>query len=392
MNTIHRTNEKRSEATMARIRYAQCWEDPRTLTQALKINPKDDVVSIASGGDNSFALLLKNPKSLAVVDFNPAQIFLVELKIRAIQKLDYADFVGFIGACACQNRLQLYSYLRSSLRDQAREYWDMETQSLLKGIIHCGKFERYFSVFRQLVLPLIHHQKTVRRLLKTSSLKEQWTFYDEVWNNRRWQWLFHIFFGEFLLGHLGRDPSFFQYVNLDNIAEELLRRTRRGLTEISIQNNFFIEYILTGEYSHLEKAHPYLRESNFDFLKEHVGRVCLVMGSLQNYLSSLQPETISKLNLSDIFEYMSDDDFECLLHDILRVCRDDAKLAYWTLFIPRPVPSNFANCIDLCSSSSEKLFAAARTFFYGSFGLWHVARRGVFDWTNYKHTTSLFIK
>lgn len=392
MKTIHRAKKMRQRSNMTRIRYAQCWEDPRTLMHALEITAEDDVVSIASGGENSLALLLRKPRSLTVVDINPAQIFLVELKMRAIQRLNYDDFVGFIGARPCQNRLQLYSYLRPSLSDQARGYWDTQTKNLHKGIIHCGKFENYFSVFRQFVLPFIHGKKTVQQLLAASSLEQQRTFYNEVWNNRRWQWLFRFFFGKFLLGHVGRDPSLFQYVTLDNIAEELLRRTRHGLTEIAIQENFFIEYILTGQYSHLEKAHPYLRESKFHFLKEHVGRVRLVIGSLQDYLNSLQPETISKFNLSDIFESMSDDGFECVLQAILRVCRDDAKLAFWTLFVPRAVPPTFADYIDPYSTVSKGLLATDRTFFYGSFGVWHVARGAPDDQRVRKLNTSFSIR
>ncbi|MGZ7066318.1 MAG: DUF3419 family protein, partial [Candidatus Aminicenantales bacterium] len=40
---------KRIEGTAERIRYAQCWEDPRVLEEALSVGPEDDVVSIASG-------------------------------------------------------------------------------------------------------------------------------------------------------------------------------------------------------------------------------------------------------------------------------------------------------------------------------------------------------
>ncbi len=365
---------------MDRIHYAQCWEDPRTLIQALEINSEDDVVSVASGGDNSFALLLKNPRSLTVVDLNPAQIFLVELKMRAIQKFDYNDFVGFIGASPCQNRLQLYSSLRSSLSKPARGYWDTQTDNILTGVIHCGKFENYFSIFRKFVLPFIHGQKTVQQLLTASSLEQQRSFYDEVWNNRRWRWIFSLFFGKFLLGHLGRDPSFFQYVSLENIAEELLRRTHYGLTEVSIQDNFFIEYIFMGKYSHLDRAHPYLYEPNFHFLQEHAGSVHLVIGSLEEYLKSLPLETVSKFNLSDIFEYMSDINFKLTLREILRVCRKDAKLAFWTLFVPRLVPTVFVDRIDPCFFQSEKHFAFNRTFFYGSFNVWRVLEKNWDDW------------
>lgn len=353
-----------------RIHYAQCWEDPETLMQALEITPQDDVVSIASAGDNSFALLLGNPCSLTVIDSNPAQIYLVELKIKAIQKLDYDDFVEFIGARPCPYRLQLYSYLRPSLSPKAQNYWDRQTKIISEGIIHYGKFEKYFSIFRRFVLPLIHNEKSVRKLLSSPSHESKQIFYDKTWNNRRWRWLFKIFFGKFLLGHLGRRTSYFKHVKIEHIADELLRRTQHGLTKVPIKDNFFIEYILIGQYRDLEKAHPYLRKSNFFFLKKHVGRMQLYCESLEEYLKSVEPRSISKLNLSDIFEYVSDEAFEQMLREILRVCREGAKLAYWTLLVPRHVPSTLAEGIDSNIKLSEELFANNRTFFYGSFGVW----------------------
>lgn len=359
---------------MNRLLYAQCWEDPDTLTQALEIGPQDDVLSIASAGDNGFALSLKNPHSLTLVDQNPVQIFHVELKIRAIQNLDYEEFVAFIGARPCRRRERLYAHLRPFLGDQARSYWDARTAQVERGIIHCGKFENYFSTFRRHVLPLIHGKETVRKLLAASSLEQQRALYDRLWNNRRWRWLFRVFFGEFLLGRLGRDPAFFQFVTLDNVAEELLRRTQRGLTEVPIQGNYFIEYILTGQYSNPENAHPYLRAANFHSLRESTKKIRLFTGKLEEYLALLQPGSLSKFNLSDIFEYMSQGTFELTLRRILNVCRSDSRMAFWTVFVPRALPSSLAGWIHASVSESQKLFAADRGFFYGGFGLWEVAR------------------
>jgi len=375
-----------------KIHYAQCWEDPETLMQALDVGPEDDVISIASGGDNSFALLLANPKSLTAIDRNPAQIFLVELKIRAIQKLDYDDFVRFVGARPCQDRLQLYLRFRSSLSDQARAYWDAQTENLRQGVIHCGKFENYFSIFRRLVLPLVHSRETVQQFLSSPSPENQREYYDEVWNNRRWRCFFRLFFGKFLLGHLGRDPSYFRYVTIDDIADELLRRTRHGLREVPIKDNFFVEHVLTGRYGNLETAHPYLRKSNFELLQERVGQIRLVCASLEEYVRSLPPSSMSKFNLSDIFEYVSDETSETMLQDILRVCREDARLAYWTLLVDRDVPSSLANQINPCTAASEKLFENNRTFFYGSFGLWQVAKGRSGDRRYKKVTTNSQIR
>ena len=73
------------------IHYSQCWEDPTTLIKALRISPEDNVISIASGGDNTLALLLENPKSITAIDSNPAQIYLCELKIKAIHEKVYGE-------------------------------------------------------------------------------------------------------------------------------------------------------------------------------------------------------------------------------------------------------------------------------------------------------------
>jgi len=356
---------------MTGIRYAQCWEDPETLTNALQINREDDVVSIGSAGDNSFALLLNQPRSLTIVDMNPAQLFLTELKMRSIQTLDYDDFVGFVGAQPCRYRERLYALLRASLTENSRRYWDLKPEAIRQGIIHCGKFEKYFAFFRKYILPLVHSQAEVRAILSLSDTAQQVSFYEEVWNNRRWRWLFQIFFGKFLLGHLGRDPAFFAHVRLKSVADELLGRIRGALGDLPIRENYFLEYVLTGEYRDLETAHPYLRQANFPRLKEAAASIRLVEGNLQGYLKTLTPRSVSKFNLSDIFEYMSPASFESALREILRVGLDRARLAYWTLFVPRFVPPTLTDKIDINEAESKELFAHDRTFFYGDFHAWH---------------------
>ena len=360
---------------MNTIHYAQCWEDPRILTGTLKISPSDNVISIASAGDNTFALLLEKPASLTAVDLNPVQIDLVELKIRAMQILEYDDFISFVGARPCADRIKLYNALREHLSERSRGFWDSQSEKISKGIIHGGKFETYFEIFRRRVLPLIHSQKCVRKLLSLSTPEGQQKFYPEVWNNRRWQLLFRIFFGKFILGYLGRDPSFFRYVDIEKIAEELLTRSRRGLTEIPIHDNFFLEYILTGGFSDLENVHPYLVLSNFEYLKVHAGEIHLVTASLWDYLKTLPSKSISKFNLSDIFEYMSPTEYEAICKELTRTGRDEASIAFWTLFIPRFIPQGLLKNIISDTQLLDEIKCQDRGFFYGGFNLWRLGTK-----------------
>lgn len=355
---------------MKTIHYSQCWEDPKILTDALKIGPKDNVISIASAGDNTFALLLQNPKSITAIDCNPLQIFLIELKMKAIELLEYNDFVSFVGAHPCGNRLELYNQLANQLTKDTREFWDNQKENIIKGIIHCGKFESYFNIFRRFVMPFIHPKRRIKQLLSASTLEEQQKFYDSIWNNWRWRFLFRIFFGKFLLGHLGRHPSFFQYVSLDKIANELFTRSRHGLTGIPIQNNFFLEYIFWGKYSNLKNVHPYLSEPNFQFLKHNIGKLRLVKTSFYDYIRTLHPNTVNKFNLSDIFEYMSEAEFNETWKEIERISKNNSSVAFWTLFIPRSLPDEPAQNFQLGQGFDKRISNSDRGFFYGGFCHW----------------------
>lgn len=354
------------------IRYAQCWEDPRALEDALELSPDDDVVSIASGGDNTFALLLKGPRSVTAVDRDPAQLHLIELKIRSVEHLDYEEFVAFVGARPSGERLKTYGKLRPSLSDAARGYWDGNPDALAGGIIHCGKFERYFGLFRRRVLPLIHGRGTVRQLLASPTLEDQREFYRGTWDNRRWRLLFRVFFGKFLLGRLGRDPSSFRYVTLDKVAATLLGRARHALTEIPVGDNHYVEYILTGNYSRLDSGPPWLRPGNFAALRANIGRVRFVESGLTKYLASLAPGAASKFNLSDVFEYLSDAAVEDALREVCRVAAPGGRLAFWTLFVPRTVPDSLQGRLSPMAGIEAKWPVEARAFFYGSFGAWDI--------------------
>ena len=127
-----------------KILYSQCWEDILILTRGLEIKSDDVILSIASGGDNSLALLLENPKSVIAIDQNPVQIYLVELKKAAIKYLDYENFIRFLGVRHDNNRWRTYLKLRSFLTDSAAHYWDNNRKNINRGIVHIGKFEKYF--------------------------------------------------------------------------------------------------------------------------------------------------------------------------------------------------------------------------------------------------------
>jgi len=349
------------------ISYSQCWEDPNLLRQALEINSDDDVLSIASGGDNSFALLLANPRTLTAIDFNPAQIHLVELKMTAMKYLNYQNFVQFVGARPCEDRLRIFHELIPHLSVLTADFWLKHLTNVQEGIIGCGQFEFYLRTFRRFVLPLIHDSHTIQELLSSSTLEQQLQVYRETWNTRRWQWLFRVFFGRFLMSHLGRRAEFFRYIGNINIARTLYYRVQNGLTHVPIGENFFVEYILTGHYGNLENAPSYLHPVHFHTIKSRLDRMDLVCTSLLPWLSSRRGGAFSKFNLSDVFEYMSEVEVEQTLGEIIRVSRPGSRLAYWTLFADRMVPTALKKQLEYNLDVMAKCPTLNRSFFYDQF-------------------------
>ena len=63
------------------IRYAQVWEDADILIEALDIKENDNILSIASAGENAISMIVKNPKKVYAIDLNENQIICTKFKI-----------------------------------------------------------------------------------------------------------------------------------------------------------------------------------------------------------------------------------------------------------------------------------------------------------------------
>ncbi len=168
------------EAVFDRIRYAQCWEDPALLEQGLEIGPDDDVLSVLSGGCNTLALALLGPRSVTAVDLSQPQVAVMALKTAGIRGLEHRDFLELVGARPSVRRDALYRAVRPQLDEESTRFWDAHGEVLQSGLLAAGKFEGYFRLFRERVLPLIHRRRTIERLLALRTLEEQRAFYERA--------------------------------------------------------------------------------------------------------------------------------------------------------------------------------------------------------------------
>ncbi len=350
------------------IVYSQCWEDPVVAADGLRLGPTDDLLCLTSAGDNVMALALRGPRSITAIDFSAAQNALLELKLAALRTLSWYDYVAFLGARPSFDRVATYrDRLRKELRDEVREYFDTKEKQLAGGIIHAGRFQKYLSIFRTALLPLIHNRAVVEELMTIGDRDAREAYYDRVFNNWRWRKLFTVFFGRAVMARLGRDPAFFNYVDKQNIGENFLERGRWAVVETSPHHNHFLQYALLGRYPDMERGPLYLRESNFQALRERTQDIKIVRGDLESYLSTLAPGALSALYLSDLFEWVSPEHHETMLRAIVRVARPEARMVYWNLLVPRSRPPALAELIDVHEAEAQALHARDLAFVYGSF-------------------------
>jgi S-adenosylmethionine-diacylglycerol 3-amino-3-carboxypropyl transferase len=225
-----------------------------------------------------------------------------------------------------------------------------------------GKFERYFAAFRTRVLPWVHSRACVEALLAPGkSLEDRRDFYRRWWESWRWRLFFKIFFSRAVMGRFGRDPAFFRYVQ-GSVSRRILERSRHALSELAPAENPYLQWILTGRHT---TALPHaLRAENFDLIRKNLDRLDVQQCSIEEYLAAHPVLRFDHFNLSDIFEYMSEENYGSLLQLLVDHANPGARLLYWNMLVPRSRPESMADRLRPLHKLGAELLLRDKAFFY----------------------------
>ena len=239
------------------------------------------------------------------------------------RRLAYGELLQLIGSrpASSRQRITLYRRCRSDLDDKARLFWDAHGAAIARGIGAAGKFEHYFRTFRRCVLPLVHRRRSIKRLLSPRDLEHRQHFYDTIWDSLAWRGLFRIFFSRQVMGALGRDPAFFRYVE-GSVSDRILMRSRHAARVRSVAKPY-LHWILCGR--HGDALPMALREEHFDTIRNRLDRVQPRLATIETILDEIPH--IDRANLSDIFEYMSDEPSQELLRRLGEKLRPGGRLS-----------------------------------------------------------------
>jgi S-adenosylmethionine-diacylglycerol 3-amino-3-carboxypropyl transferase len=298
------------------------------------------------------------------LDLSPAQLACLEIRVAAYKTLTHGELLELIGSRPSSRRAELLDRCRPQLGEAAREFWHGRRAEVERGIGSLGKFERYFELFRTRVLPLVHSRPMVLQLLERKPLEDRRRFYEERWDNWRWRLMFRVFFSRAVMGRLGRDPEFFRYVDAD-VAGSILRRTRHALTELDPSDNPYVHWILTG--THGTALPCALRPEHFETIRRRIDRLEWRRQSLEEFLATSADAALDRLNLSDVFEYVSPDHYHRTLELIVGRSRRGARLAYWNMLAPRRRPDTLSDRLHPLDDLSGRLHLEDKAFFYSAF-------------------------
>ena len=339
--------------------YARCWEDEAILRRGLRLRPGDDVLSIASAGDNSLALLLDDPRSVTCIDRNTTQLALVHLKVAAIRHLEPGEARRFFGLepAAPGERLHTWRRLCLLVPPFAQVLFEAEKPTLERGLLDAGKFERYLSLFRQRVLPLVQWPSTVRKMAALTDLEAQRRLYRDSWDTLRWRVLFRVFFGRRVMERAGRERAFFAEVREERVGDVFRKRAEKALCDLPVATNPYLVWVLTKQ----NLVPPYLDDASFFTIRERLDRLQIVEADLDAHLAAAAPGTYSAFNLSDCLEYLGEDAAKGLLRHAARAARPGARFVYWNLLVPRDGRGILESEAELAAALHQE----DRAFFYG---------------------------
>ena len=373
--------------------YNQIWEDPRVDLEALQLDADSRVLTISSGGCNALNYLLADPQNVTAVDLNPHQIYLLKLKLAALQHLpDHESFFSFFGYGECKAVSELYDrHIAPNLDDTARTYWSSKVflPTLRKrrrislfesGGLYDHSRNGYFLKFFHGYARLLGLRP--ERILKVDSPAEQVKIHRQE---------IDPFFDNFIFRFVGKLPiTMFglgippqQFAELKNeldergsIIEIYRERVRRLACDFPIEENYFAWQAFARRYDTERRlAVPeYLKGENYGPLTQKAGKLQTATDSVTELIKNNPTGTFNRFVLLDAQDWMGADAINELWTAIAERAERGSRIIFRTAGSASAVESSLSGSLrarfaykkDLSLSLYEK----DRSSIYGGFHLY----------------------
>jgi S-adenosylmethionine-diacylglycerol 3-amino-3-carboxypropyl transferase len=370
--------------------YNQIWEDPQVDLAALQLQEDSRILTIASGGCNILNYLVERPAVIVAVDLNPYHMYLTRLKLAALEHLpDYEAFFDFFGyADKPSNVTNYYTYIRKHLDQATRDFWEggswlrqkMGKQRInyfSKNVYHYARFG-YFMRFLYRVARLSRYEPT--KILQAKTLEEQQEIFDQHIAPYFDNWLVKNAGNfSFAVFSLGIPPQQYRYMKEESngrLVELYRERVKRLVCQFPIQDNYFAwqGFSLRYDVENRQAIPAYLKEENYEGLKQNLSRVETHITSLIEYLKSQPNNSLDRFVLLDSQDWMTSAVMTELWQEIARVGRPGTRIIFRTASPASPIesmlPSTLKSQFEYEQTLSQELFQKDRSAIYGGFHIY----------------------
>ncbi len=380
--------ERLFTAVFDNLVYPQIWEDPVVDMQAMRIEPGQHVVAIASGGCNVLSYLTADPGRITAVDLNPAHIALNRLKLCAAQHLPaHDDFRRFFSVAHSQINEDLYDLLLApKLDEESRAYWSSRGPF---GRRRIGMFSRGFYRYGMLgkFIGLAHLAARVygvkpSQIMHARTRDEQRSFFQNelspLFDRKLVRW---ITSSPVSLYGLGIPPA--QYTELAegrHMADVLRERVETLACGHELRSNYFARQAFGRRYALDDERvslPPYLERKNWQSVRNRATRIQTVNGSVTKVLSQLPAGSVDRVVLLDAQDWMTKEQMNELWAAIGHAAAPSARVIFRTAAKASPLENRLDPSLlsrwAYQADQSASLTRQDRSAIYGGFHLYTLA-------------------
>lgn len=316
--------------------YNVCWEDPRCDRELMEIQDDSEIVMITSAGCNALDYLLDDPKAIHCIDLNSRQNALLEFKKALFEHSSYEELYDYFGDGVHPRAREVYEeQLREHLPDYAQEFWDKKISYFAgkgpkKSFYYRGSsgtlawlFVRYMRARRTL-------HKRVMKLMESDTQEEQEYWFNKVEKklfNRAVRWTLSRHFALAMAGVPRAQRRLISEEYPGGVGSFVVDAARHVFTKQDIKENYFYQAYIFGHYT--KSCCPsYLREDNYETLKERNSRINTHTTSLSQFLKDY-PKAYSHYVLLDHQDWLAAHDIPALEEEweyILKNSRPGTKI------------------------------------------------------------------
>jgi S-adenosylmethionine-diacylglycerol 3-amino-3-carboxypropyl transferase len=329
------------------ILFSSCNEDTNSELRAFGDLQGKRVLCISAGGGRVLNLLHARPAEIWAVDLNPAQNFLLELKVAAMRALDHEGYLRFLGVHACANRLATYQThgIASRLSNAAQRFFAAQPQLIQAGILFQGRLERYLCRLSKLlrwVQPF-----GVRRLFACEDLTQQRALMRKL-DNALFRNIAETACRRGVLRAFSGDPGFYRYVPPEvALHKEIYAGMLAHFDQHLARHNPLMQLVFFGRFIHEAALPHYLNAASYEGVKAALERVKLITltSTVNDALERAGSRAFDAFSLSDISSYLDDRAHAQLFAATLSAARPGARLCSRSNIHHRPLLPEHASRI-----------------------------------------------